>query len=276
MILTKEIKVYINNKNISHYRSFGLEIKYGEVYDVLVEYVPKYSRYKVLVRCESCSSESEIPMQKYTQNKERSGTYNCKSCNNITYKKSMIVKYGGDNPGNIKSCIEKRKETCLEKYGSEYVVSSDYSKEKTIKTLIKRYGGHQSKVKNIMDEIVKKGKLTKIKNGYMIPDDKLTDWELYRRDVRRITEQNRSILLNNWDGIDYYDGEYIKDNFDLKHTNVNYPTLDHKISIIHGFKNDIDPSEIASLENICMTKRTNNSSKSSLTEYEYKIKNSII
>ncbi len=213
-------------------------------------------------------------MQKYTQNKERSGTYNCKSCNNITYKKSMIVKYGGDNPATIKSCIEKRKETCRERYGSEYVVSSDYSREKTEKTFFEKYGGHPMKTE-VKFKGSDKSKNTKIKNGYVIPDDKLDDWNLYRRNVRKITERNRDNLLDNWDGIDYYDGEYIKDNFNLIHTHVNYPTLDHKISIIYGFKNDIDPNEIASLENICMTKRTNNSSKSSLTEYEYKTKNSI-
>ena len=275
MILTKKIRVFMNNKNIEHYRSFGLELKYGKVYEVLIEYVPKYSKYKVLVRCESCGSENEISIQKYSQNKERSGTYNCKSCNNITYKKSMIEKYGKDNPANIESCIEKRKITCLEKYGSEYIISSDYSKNKTLKTLNERYGGHQSKVKDIMYKITSKGKVTKIKKGYMIPDDKLNDWELYRRNVRRITERNRSCLLETWDGLDYYDNEYIKDNFNLKHTDINYPTLDHKISIIYGFKNNIEPNKIASLENICMTKRTNNSSKSHLNEGEYKTKNSI-
>ena len=33
-------------------------------------------------------------MQKYSQNKERNGIYTCKSCNNITYKHSMLEKYG--------------------------------------------------------------------------------------------------------------------------------------------------------------------------------------
>jgi hypothetical protein len=42
-------------------------------------------------------------------------------------------------------------------------------------------------------------------------------------------------LLENWDGYDYYDGEYIKDNFCLYSNDKNYPTMDHKISCYYGF-----------------------------------------
>lgn len=269
---TREVILTINKWNIEHLSKLGYDnLKQNEKWYIPVQHLMKNSSAKIECICD-CSSIKTISFQKFTQNYNRSNTYNCKSCNNITYKKSMTEKYGNDNPSNIESCIEKRKETCREKYASEYVVSSDYSKQKTKQIFDEKYGGHPSRDKEIMNKIISKGKITKIKNGHMIPDDKLSDWELYRRNVRRITEQNRNTLLEKWDGLDYYDNEYIKDNFNLKHTDINYPTLDHKISIIYGFKNDIDPVEIASLENICMTKKTNNSSKSFLTESEYKEK----
>ena len=45
--------------------------------------------------------------------------------------------------------------------------------------------------------------------------------------------------------------------------------LDHKISIIYGFKNNISPEEIGDISNLCMTKKGINSSKSFLTEEDY-------
>ena len=73
--------------------------------------------------------------------------------------------------------------------------------------------------------------------------------------------------------MDYYDGEYIGDNFTYKHTDSEYPTLDHKTSILHGFKNKIPAKEIAGINNICMTKKGNNSSKGHLTEEDYQSSN---
>jgi hypothetical protein len=84
-----------------------------------------------------------------------------------------------------------------------------------------------------------------------------------------LTERNRKFLLEKWDGIDYYDGEYIKDNFNLSHTDPLFPTLDHKISIIYGFKNDIPLEDISKIENLCMTKRKINSSKSHNIESDF-------
>ena len=140
MILTKEVKVNVNNKNIKHFKSQNLDVKYGESYDIEVKYLPRYSKYRVVAQCESCEFLQELSLQKYHQNWERSNSYNCKSCNNITYKKSMTEKYGEDNPSKIESCNQTRKNTCLEKYGSEHIISSEYSKIKTKETLNEKYG----------------------------------------------------------------------------------------------------------------------------------------
>jgi hypothetical protein len=273
MILTKTILIRINNKNIEHYKSQGIDVVYGELYDMDVKYVSRYSKYKILAKCETCGAEKELPMQKYHQNWERSESYNCKACNNITYKKSMLEKYGYDNPAKMESSIKKRKETCLEKYGNEYVVNSDYSKEKTKIIFDEKYDGHPMRNREIKNKIIKKSKITKIKRGLVVPDEKLTQWELYRRTVRNITNSNKKKLMESWDGFDYYDGEYIKDNFNIKHTDYDFPTMDHKISIIYGFKNNIPPEDIGDISNLCMTKKGINSSKSFLTEDAYNKKN---
>ena len=81
------------------------------------------------------------------------------------------------------------------------------------------------------------------------------------------------ILYENWDGYDYYDGEYIKGNFSHSPLSSLYPTIDHKISTYFGFINNIEPEEISSLENLCITKKKINSQKRELTDYQFPLSN---
>jgi hypothetical protein len=67
-------------------------------------------------------------------------------------------------------------------------------------------------------------------------------------------------LLGYWDGFDFYDGEYIIDYLKLHPLDALYPTVDHKISILEGFKNNIPPNIISDIGNLCVTKRKINSS----------------
>jgi len=68
---------------------------------------------------------------------------------------------------------------------------------------------------------------------------------------------------------DYYDNEYIKENFKLNSNNKNYPTIDHKNSIFYGFINNVSSNEIGGLSNLCITKRFINGSKNKKTEEEF-------
>lgn len=275
MILTEKVRVKVNNKNIDHLKSQNLDVDYGNIYYIEVKYLSKNSKYRINAKCESCGSINELSIQKYFKNKERGGTYNCKSCNNINYRKVMISKYGEDNPSKIKSCNEKRKYTCRKKYGSDYFINSEKGIDKIKKIFKEKYNGHPINDPSILEKIISKGIETKIERGLIIKDSELSDWEKYRKEVRKLTNRNRKLLMDIWDGFDYYDREYIKENFKLKHTDLNYPTLDHKISVIYGFKNGLSPEYISSIDNICITKRKINSSKSFLIEEEYNEKRNL-
>lgn len=72
-------------------------------------------------------------------------------------------------------------------------------------------------------------------NGHAIPDEKLTEWEQYKRKCRNLTRYQRKTLLNEWNGYDFYDNEYIKDYLILGYKSNLFPTLDHKKSIKYGF-----------------------------------------
>ena len=102
-------------------------------------------------------------------------------------------------------------------------------------------------------------------------DNNILDSEflLYRNECRRITKSNAKILLKNWNGLDYYTNIDISDNFKLKHNDINYPTIDHKISVYYGFINKIDAKLIGNIENLCITIRSINSSKRDLCEDKF-------
>ncbi len=61
-----------------------------------------------------------------------------------TYKKTMLDKYGVENPQQIQYVKEKTKQTCLERYGSEYAIASKpikYKISNTQKSKLKHYNG---------------------------------------------------------------------------------------------------------------------------------------
>jgi hypothetical protein len=169
-------------------------------------------------------------------------------------RKTFSEKYGVDSfsktddwkskyLSKINEIQSKKRETCLEKYGVENV----------------------SQIKEVYDKIIK----NKIENNQIIPDDKLTDWVVYRRKVRRITNSNKKKLMENWNGFDYYDNEEIRANFFYSHTHRFYPTIDHKVSVFYGFNNNIEPETIGNIENLCITKRFLNCIKNKLIESEF-------
>lgn len=153
------------------------------------------------------------------------------------------------------------------KYGI-YSCSNKCSMFKNRKSNLEKYGvEHQCLNKDVKENILK----TKLKKGLISND--YVNFHDYRRLVNNLTKRNKKILLDNWEGYDYYDGEYIKDNFNLNYNHNSYPSIDHKISVLFGFENCIKPEEISDLSNLCITKRSTNSSKNSLSEKEFKEKN---
>jgi len=258
-VITKEVLITINKWNIDHFKKLEYEnLIINHKLIVPIKHLMKNSSVKVDCCCSLCGHIQNTTFQKYMKNYERCNFYSCKHCNNETLKITMMKKYGVENCAILESTIEKKKNTCRERYGVDYAIISKDVKEK-IKIYMEY--DHPMKIEETKNIILEKGRNTKIKNGFIVPDEKLSDWNLYRRNVRKLTERNRKTLLKNWNGFDFYDNEYIKDNFSLKHIDKNYPTLDHKISIFFGFKNNISPEDISDISNLCITKRIINSTK---------------
>lgn len=167
----------------------------------------------------------------------------CNKIKNI----AILIKYG--NKKKFYDNIQERiRESCKEKYGCDYFFQSkEFLENKKVKDKVKE---------------------TRIKNGHMISDIDMEPFLLYKRNCRRITNNQKKLLYENWDGYDYYDMEYIKDNLYLHNTNKGYPTIDHKMSIFYGFINNIKEEVIGNIENLCITKRSINCSKGNKNYYE--------
>lgn len=167
----------------------------------------------------------------------------CASENKIMYCK-YISNVGRHGFYGCRKCSrQKFKMTYLDMGGGEYIdKESDLLKNAILNRNKIEINKSESNYKEIYD------------NSYL----------LYRNEVRRLTKKSAKELFKNWDGKDFYDNEIISNNVDLPHNDPSSPTIDHKLSIYYGYKNSILPSEISDISNLCITKRSINSSKREL------------
>jgi hypothetical protein len=299
MIITKEVKIKVNGRNKKHFNDLGYtKIKLQQIINVPVTKLMKNSKSIIKIKCDNCEIEKEIRYSTYnlyTNNLKID--YLCNKCNKKRAKETFLKKYGVDNPQKCESVKNKTKETCLEKYGvdnpsknesiikkiketfkekykHENCFQNEEIKEKIKNKLIEKYGvEHPMYLKETKEKIKqtclkKYGHLTytlsdeyKIKRGFNLDKDIEDKWKLYKKQSRRIFDKIKTIVFEKWDGYDYYDDEYIKNYLELEHTDPNYPTIDHKISLHYGFNNNVPVDEINKIENLVITKRSINSSK---------------
>lgn len=119
---------------------------------------------------------------------------------------------------------------------------------------MKKYG---YKHNGSVPELILKRQKTQLNNSKIVR----TEYYLYKRDIIKITRRVIKKLFENWNGYDYYDKEYIRDNFNYPANSNLYPSVDHKISTYYGFINKIKPEIIANIDNLCITKKRINSKK---------------
>lgn len=135
---------------------------------------------------------------------------------------TVIEKYG-DFQSYFKHSNDRKIESCLEKYGVEYVTQTESYKKKRKETLKEKYGSENYNNPN-------KTKHTRINNRTQFDDSVVDDFLSYKRVVvnrtMTIYRNNRTIINPN----------------NLKRGIKNYH-IDHKISIKEGFLNNI-PIEI--------------------------------
>jgi hypothetical protein len=212
--------------------------------------------------------------------------YGDENYNNPKKNKMTTLKlYGDENFRNI----DKRKITCLERYDEEHFSKTREYKDSVKKTKLKNHGNEnynnfekikQTKLSVHGDENYNNTEkynetclerygcsnffqtdIFKKSQGIILDKDLKNKWILYKRQSARLIRKIKPKIFEKWNGYDFYDQKYIKDNINLPFMHGDYPTIDHKISVYYGFKNNIPVEEINIIENLVITKRCNNSSK---------------
>ena len=166
-------------------------------------------------------------------------------------KSTMIQKYGVEHSFHSDTIKQKALNTWIKKYGVDNPFKSSNIKEKIKQVLKDRYGVDNSA--NVNPEIrVNKGIKTKIERGWIIPDEFLSDYQIYRKKVKRLTETTYKTYKN-----------IINPNNLERVTNgKNGYQLDHKYSIIEGFLNNVEPEIISHHRNLQMIEWSSNRTKS--------------
>lgn len=164
MILTKYLKIKTSNKNITHYKNLGYDVKSGDEITITPEQLFDNSKNKILVKCDNCSEEYNIMYHSYFRN-VKNNLYFCKKCNFIRFKETSMKLYGTEHPLQNINIKEKQKNTNFKKYGVEYVGQSDEIKNKIKQTCINKYGVEYS----IQNEEIQNKKINTNVNRYGTP-----------------------------------------------------------------------------------------------------------
>lgn len=268
MLKFDKINVFISYRNYTHYLKLGYNPTINQNLEILTTHLPSSSHIRTIAICELCKKEVEIQYHKYLMNKNRHGFYGCRSCSRQKAALTSLKKYGVDNYSKTDEWKKRVEETNVKKFGYKTNLLDPEYQEKIKNILIEKYGTdkhweiRKEKKKFKFNEIVLDlGEDIKYSEGLYNEDFIYDEYKIYRRECRRLTNRNIKKLYNNWDGKDFYDDEYIYDNLSLDPNDPKYPTIDHKISIYWGFKNEIPAKEISDITNLCITKRSINASK---------------
>ncbi len=108
------------------------------------------------------------------------------------------------------------------------------------------------------EEAWKKGLETRKENGNIITDMR---WKQQWKKCDYLTRKLRKQMIQDWDGYDYIDGEYIRENLDLHYSHKRQPSLDHVVPRSECFKQGLTPEEATQPSNLKWTTRINNSKK---------------
>lgn len=138
----------------------------------------------VVFICENCNEEVKIQKRKFT----------IKLCRKCKLKKKA-------EEGSYKNCVEKRKKTCIEKYGVDHPQKSEEVQNKTKQTCLERYGHEYSFQSEEVKDKIKDGWLKRFGVPYVVLSDESikkrinTLHERYGDRLEKIVEKTKKTML---------------------------------------------------------------------------------
>jgi hypothetical protein len=131
MILTREIKIKINEQNYQYYEDLGYEVSFGEIITIPVDLLSKGSQYKIMCKCDMCGIEKEVIYKNYIKYGNNWGDYKCRKCSEIKRKETLRKNFGVDYPLQNKRIMKRTKKTLITKYGVDNMSKIDKKQKQT-------------------------------------------------------------------------------------------------------------------------------------------------
>lgn len=161
MIKEKIIHVKISSANYSKYYD-----KYGpfnnkDVIEIDINDLTKKSAVIITAICNKCNIENNIKYYNYTLQIERGGYYCCHKCSLHKNKTTNLEKYGYEHHFQNKNILQKSINTIIEKYGTTNISKLEFIKNKKSQTTKKNHGVEFSFQSEILREKSKNTWLSK-------------------------------------------------------------------------------------------------------------------
>ena len=118
MLLTKELEIRIAGNVLNYYKERNIDVLPNKVNKLPIELVNPKSHLIVDAQCDVCGKNVKVQLRRYNQSMSRGGYYTCSS----------------------KCSVEKRKESCLNKWGSTNFFETDEFKVKSKNTMFEKWG----------------------------------------------------------------------------------------------------------------------------------------
>jgi len=157
-------------------RALGNHLYHSHKNITLKEYYDKYLRKPNEGICVVCGKETKF--LGITRGYNRTCSIHCKNLDPITQEKrkqSCLAKYGVESHWQSKDVREKVKKTCLAKYGVESVLSAPKVKEKIKQTNLEKYGVENVFQNKEIKEKIKQTNLEKYGTEYALASDKIKE-----------------------------------------------------------------------------------------------------
>ena len=117
MILTREASIKINESNYGYYEELGYDVSIGEKLTIPIELLSTGSHQKISCQCDNCKTIKEVIFKNYIKYGNKWGEYYCRKCSEFKRKKSLNLNHGVDYPIQSKEIKRRIKKTMLEKWG---------------------------------------------------------------------------------------------------------------------------------------------------------------
>ena len=128
-------------KNTSYYISKGFISDSKGFIEIDIINLAKYSKHKILAKCDFCGTEKEVEYFNYCNNIKNMNMFSCShKCSMNKIKKTNLERYGSEMPLQNKEILKKFKQTNIDKYGFSSPLLNKEVKNKSKKTIFDKYG----------------------------------------------------------------------------------------------------------------------------------------